>query len=166
MKRLIVTFLVVAAAVAAPYSAKAIEGPFPKGTLIYGLQAGLYPGIGGSLYGDCVIVDSWWKGHFTVGAQLGFRHWSHSGDMGWVYNDLAVVPRATYGLNITRNFEVHAGALLGLGVRFYDKESHLGLCYGGLTGLRYFLSEGFALSAEFNYSGFGPWLNAGVALKF
>ena len=71
MKKLIVTLLVVVAAMAAPYSAKAIEDPFQKGTLLFGLQAGYYPYFGGNVYGDCVIVDSWWKGHFTVGAQIG-----------------------------------------------------------------------------------------------
>ena len=158
MKKLFVTLLVVVAAMVAPNSAKAIEDPFQKGTLIFGVQGGYYPGFGGSVYGDCVLVDSWWKGHFTVGAQIGFMHFYH--------NYLNVSPRVTYGLNITDKFEVHAGALAGLGTYFYDGGTSLGVCYGEITGLRLFFTENIALSAEVNWSNYGTWLNAGLAFKF
>ena len=168
MKKLFVTLLVMVAAMTAPYTAKAIEDPFPTGTMIVGAQAGFYPGIGGSLYGDYVLVDSWWKGHFTVGAQLGFRHWNYGGEFHWVYNDIALAPRATYGLNITDIFEVHVGALAGLGMRFYGggSDSALDLCYGPIAGIRLFFAENVALSAEFNYSNFGTYANAGLAFRF
>ena len=161
MKKLIVTLLVVAAALAAPYSAKAIEDPFPKGTLIYGLQAGYLPYFGATMYGDCVLVDSWWKGHFTVGAQLGYMGYN-----GFRHNFLSVTPRATYGLNITEKFEVHAGALLGLGAYIAHQNTDLHFCYGGLAGIRLFFTEALALSAEVNYTGFNPYFNVGLALKF
>ena len=164
MKKLFVTLLIAAVSMAASFQAKAIEDPFEKGTLIFGAQFGALPGIGGNLYGDCVLVDSWWKGHFTVGAQLGFRHWNYSSS--YSYNDLAVMPRVTYGLNITNKFEVHVGTLLGLGARWYGGDPHLGLAYGGLAGLRLFFTEAIALSVEANYSGYGPYLNAGLAFKF
>ncbi len=161
MKKLIVTLLVVVAAMAAPYSAKAIEDPFQKGTLLFGLQAGYYPYFGGNVYGDCVIVDSWWKGHFTVGAQIGTMGYN-----GYKHAYLSVAPRVTYGLNITDRFEVHVGTLLGLGTYFGHDYKSLHLCYGGLTGLRFFLTDALALSAEVNYTGFNPWFNAGLAFKF
>lgn len=161
MKKLIVTLLVVVAAMAAPYSAKAIEDPFEKGTLIFGVQGGYYPYWGGTVYGDCVLVDSWWKGHFTVGAQVGLMGYN-----GFNHAFLSVAPRVTYGLNITDRFEVHAGTLVGLGTYFYHGGKDLHLCYGGLTGLRFFFTENLALSAEFNYSGYNPYLNVGLAFKF
>ena len=164
MKKLFVTLLIAAVTMVASFQAKAIEDPFEKGTLIFGAQVGALPGIGGNVYGDCVLVDSWWKGHFTVGAQIGFRHWNVSDY--YTYNDLGVMARATYGLNITQKFEVHAGTLVGLGSRWYDHNPHLGLAYGGLVGLRLFFTESVALSVEANYSGYGPYLNAGLAFKF
>ncbi len=161
MKKLIVTMLVVAAAMAVPYSAKAIEDPFEKGTLIYGLQAGYFPYFGGTMYGDYVLVDSWWKGHFTVGAQLGYMAYNS-----FHHNFLSVAPRVTYGLNITEKFEVHAGVLLGLGANISHGDTHLGLSYGGVTGLRLFFTDALALSAEFNYTGYSPYFNVGLAFKF
>ena len=149
MKKLIVTLLVVVAAMAAPYSAKAIEDPFQKGTLLFGLQAGYYP------------YFSWWKGHFTVGAQIGVMGYN-----GYKHAYLSVAPRVTYGLNITDRFEVHVGTLLGLGTYFQHDYTSLHLCYGGLTGIRFFLTDALALSAEVNYTGFNPWFNAGLAFKF
>lgn len=160
MKKLFVTLLIAAVSMVASFQAKAIEDPFQKGTLIFGAQFGALPGIGGTLYGDCVLVDSWWKGHFTVGGQIGYRYWS-----AYSYHDLGVMARATYGLNITQKFEVHAGTLIGLGDHFYNHSSVLGLAYGGLVGLRLFFSESVALSVEANYSGYGPYLNAGLAFK-
>ncbi|MBQ6298810.1 MAG: hypothetical protein IKH24_03510 [Bacteroidales bacterium] len=167
MKKLFATLFVMAAVMmVVPNTAKAIEDPFRNGTLLLGAQAGIYPGIGGTLYGDYVVVDSWWKGHFTVGAQAGFRYWNYGGEYHYIYNDLAITPRATYGLRITNIFEVHAGVVAGLGVRFYDAHSQLGFCYGPIAGIRLFLSESVAFSAEFNYSNFGTWANAGLAFKF
>ncbi len=153
--------------------ANAIEDQWSKGTMVAGAMVGFYPGIGGSITGDYVLIDSWWKGHFTVGAQINFRTWSYTSYL--TYNDLAVAPRATYGLNITDKFEVHAGVMAGLGVHFYNwKEAiyndgttrYLGLCYGGLAGIRFFFSENFGLQAELNYSGYGPYANVGIAYKF
>ena len=65
--------------------------------------------------------------------------------------------------------------MAGLGVHFYNwKEAiyndgttrYLGLCYGGLAGIRFFFSENFGLQAELNYSGYGPYANVGIAYKF
>ena len=172
MKKLFVTLLVVVAAMVAPNSAKAIEDPFQKGTLIFGVQGGYYPGFGGSVYGDCVLVDSWWKGHFAVGAHLGFRHW------GTHYNDFALAPRASYGLNITDKFEAHVAVVAGLGFESYPYVDYIGgdyvtktkfavgLCYGTLVGARYFFSDSFGVSAEVGYIGYAPYTNVGVCFKF
>lgn len=175
MKRIFAILTIAAIGFSFAPKANAIEDQWGKGTMVVGAMAGYYPGIGGVLTGDYVLVDSWWKGHFTVGAQVNYRYWkfSESGR----YNDLAAAPRATYGLNITDKFEVHAGVMIGLGYRAHTvytglgteekhKETKLGLCYGGLAGVRFFFTENFGVQAEFNYSGYGPYANAGIAFKF
>ncbi len=174
MKRFFAVLTIAAIGFSFAPKANAIEDQWEKGTLVVGAMAGYYPGFGATLTGDYVLVDTWWKGHFTVGAQVNFRHWNYSGSI--KYNDLAAAPRATYGLNITEKFEVHAGAMIGLGYRAHTytglgteekhKETKLGLCYGGLAGVRFFFTENFGVQAEFNYSGYGPYANAGIAFKF
>ncbi len=167
MKKFIAVLAVAATCMFAANSAKAIEDQWSKGTMVAGAMVGFYPGIGGAITGDYVLIDTWWKGHFTVGAQINFRHWNVApGYYSW--NDLAVAPRATYGLNITDKFEVHAGVMAGLGVHFWSDGTgnYPGFCYGGLAGVRYFFSDNFGLQAEFNYSGYGPYANVGVAYKF
>lgn len=174
MKKLIAILAVAVIAMSTAFQAKAIEPQWEKGTIVAAAMFGYYPGIGGALTTDYVLVDSWWMGHFTVGGQVNFRHWAYSD--WWSYNDLAVVPRATYGLNITDKFEVHAGVMAGLGVRIWkyadsyadvrDHTRDLGFCYGGLAGVRYFFTDSFGLAAEFNYSGYGPYANVGVTFKF
>ena len=71
-------------------------------------------------------------------------------------------------MNITDRFEVHAGALLGLG--FYKTEGmahpEYGFAWGGLMGLRFFFTENLAGSFEMQYTGYSPILNLGVAFKF
>jgi len=167
MKKIIAILAVAIIGLSSAFSAKAIEDQWSKGTMVVGGMAGFYPGIGGALTGDYVLVDSWWMGHFTVGAQINFRHWNVAPGY-YSYNDLAVAPRATYGLNISDKFEVHAGVMAGLGVRFWSDGTgtYPGLCYGGLAGARFFFTENFGAVAELNYSGYGPYLNAGVAYKF
>lgn len=173
MKKIVAILAVAVLAMSAAFSAKAIEDPWVKGTKVAGVQVGFLPGIGGSAYFDYVLVDSWWKGHFTVGGEILYRHWSTGySDYVYNYNDFGFAPRATYGLNITNQFEVHAGVLAGIGVSTWGwsdehhKESSFGLCYGGLAGIRYFFTDSFALSAEVQYSGYGQYANVGVAFKF
>lgn len=161
--------------------ANAIEDQWEKGTFVVGGMVGYYPGFGVTAYGDYVLVDSWWKGHFTVGGQvnLQFRHQNLVSGYNIYYNwtDVAAAARATYGLNITDKFEVHAGALAGLGFIaeriHYDttaiedaRANTLRPCLGGLAGVRYFFSDSFGVTAEFNYSNYGALANVGVAFKF
>ena len=161
--------------------ANAIEDQWEKGTFVVGGMVVYYPGFGVTAYGDYVLVDSWWKGHFTVGGQvnLQFRHQNLVSGYNIYYNwtDVAAAARATYGLNITDKFEVHAGALAGLGFIaeriHYDttaiedaRANTLRPCLGGLAGVRYFFSDSFGVTAEFNYSNYGALANVGVAFKF
>ena len=173
MKKIVAILAVALIGMSAAFSAKAIEDPNPKGTKVVGLQAGFLPGIGGSVYGEYVLVDSWWKGHFSVGAHIGFRHYGTG--LGYNYNEFALAPRASYGLNITEQFEAHVAVVSGLGFSGYtynysdgtkSHSSSVGLCYGTLVGARYFLSEGFGLSAEVGYLGYAPYTNVGICFKF
>ena len=172
MKKVIAILAVAIIGMSAAFSAKAIEDPNPKGTKVVGVQVGFLPGIGGSAYGEYVLVDSWWKGHFSVGAHLGFRHWSSH------INDFAIAPRASYGLNITDKFEAHVAVVTGIGIESYPYTDYingdvvtrtklsLGLCYGTLVGARFFFSESFGASAEVGYIGYAPYTNVGVCFKF
>lgn len=173
MKKVIAILAVALVGMSAAFSAKAIEDPWVKGTKVAGVQIGFLPGIGGSAYFDYVLVDSWWKGHFTVGGEILYRHWSTSySDYVYSYNDFGFAPRATYGLNITDKFEVHAGTMIGLGLSTWGwsdehhKESSVGPCIGGIAGLRYFFTDKLALSAELQASGYGQYANVGIAFKF
>jgi len=193
MKRLIATLLVATAALIGSFQAKAIEDPFPKGSLILGAQFGVLPGIGATAYGDYVLVDSWWRGHFSVGFEFGYSHHKQKTyDVGLnlfgdgnlfdvtegdpiKYNKWAFMTRAAYGLNITDRFEVHAGVLAGVGLRpnFASSESQLdykklGPCFagGGFLGLRFFFTEHIAGSFETQFTTNSPWANLGICFLF
>ena len=174
MKKIVAILAVAALAMSAAFSAKAIEDPNPVGTKVVGIQAGFLPGIGGSAYGEYVLVDSWWKGHFAVGVHMGARFYSYV-STGYSYNEFALAPRASYGLNITDKFEAHVAVVAGFGLsnslyRYsdgtIDRYTHPGLCYGTLLGIRYFFSDSFGLSAEAGYLGYAPYTNVGIAFKF
>lgn len=163
-------------------NASAIEAPNHEGDFNLNAFVGFWPGVGANVSGDYVLVNSWWQGHFTIGAYIGFNsttdsytHWDYK------YSNISIMPRATYGLNITDKFEVHAGAMTGPCYRLwtvkYDKEykaigskdyddHEVTLDWGGIAGCRYFLTDNFALSAELNYSAYMSWINLGVSLKF
>ena len=182
MKKLIATMLVAVVALIGSYQAKAIEDPFAKGTVIAGAHFAVLPGIGTTVYGDYVLVDSWWKGHFSVGAEFGYTrkgYYDVDVDIDDLFNidvktkkikanEFAVLTRANYGLNITDRFEVHAGFLLGMGITpnspYYDKNCHFAI--GGTMGIRYFFTDFLAGSFEMQYTGYSPILNLGVAFKF
>ena len=177
MKKVLLLSAVAFLILATSFKAQAIEDPNPKGTFVLGAQAGFLPGIGGSVFGDYVLVDSWWKGHFTVGGELLYRHYGRivtGYDYRYSYNDFAFAARATYGLNITSKFEVHAGVVAGVGFSRWgwknvennqSHESHVGVCYGGLAGVRYFFTNSFGVTAEVQYASYGPYTNVGVVFK-
>lgn len=178
MKKILTLILTAALGMTLASSTYAIEDPDPVGSLTIGAHGAYYPGFGGNVFGDYVLVDSWWKGHFTVGAQAAFNIYSKDAGYGVSYSDtrICLVPRATYGLNITPQFEVHAGVLLGAA---YEKgklksgESSVAysndgirLVYGEILGCRFFFTDNFGVSAELNYATYMPYINAGIALRF
>ena len=178
MKKLISIIAVAAIALTASFSAKAIEDPDAVGTIKAGARVGLYPGIGSNVSVDYVLVDSWWKGHFTIGAFTGFKLYFISGD-NYSYRDnyFSIMPRATYGLNITDKFEVHAGAMSG--VYFFKQKSKIegsytikgkdrstGFDYGTFVGCDYFFSGAIGVTAELGYFSSMPYTNVGLVLKF
>lgn len=172
-------------------SAYAIEDQDPVGAITVGAHGQFIPGFGGNAFMDYVIVDSWWRGHFTVGAQVAYSHYGFTttgGAMGYVLtshytnNRFAFAPRATYGLNILPNLEVHAGVLGGIA---YEKSdvvitdgsgavlptepedgSGMRLVIGEILGARYFFTDNFGASLEFNYATYMPYINVGVAYRF
>ena len=161
--------LAVAAMAMVSYSASAELAPqWSKGTLMANAELGVSPGVGVSLSADYVLVDEWWKGHFTIGGELDFSvPYKHETAIG-------ITPRATYGLNITPEFEVHVTAETGLGVRSWKywngtkdvKTSDSFILWGGFAGCRYFFTENLAVLAEIGGESWFPALRAGITYKF
>lgn len=174
MKKVLAILTIAALGLSFAPKASAIDDPWEKGTLVVGAMAGFYPGIGGSLTGDYVLVDHLWIGHLTAGAQVFFQSLKyHDIDGDSRYWKFAAVPRVTYGLNITERFEVHIGATAGMGFSQKAEPGHkLGVCFGTLAGVRFFFTENFGLQAEFNYTypfgehSYTPYGTAGIAFKF
>ena len=154
--------------------AQAIEDPYPVGTVICGAHFGFLPGIGANVSGDFVIVDSWWKGHFTVGGYAGYNHRTYR-DLEYVWSNFAILPRATYGLNITDFFEVHVGTMAGLGYRgfvYTNQENQLQKDHkfifevGGIAGCRFRLIDFLYADLELNATRTMSYLNIGVSFVF
>lgn len=157
--------LAVAALAMISYSASAELAPqYSKGTMMANVEFGVAPGFGGSISLDYVLFDNWWKGHFSVGGEI---------DMAKPYKydtTFGVSPRATYGLNITDQFEVHAMAEMGFGFRKYDDgvvtDNHTFIVHSEMVGCRFFFTDNFAVMAETGYSNWMPQLRAGICFKF
>ena len=167
MKR-IGKFMMIAAMAMASYSASAeLEPQWSKGTMMVNAAIGVQP-FGGTVSLDYVLVDEWWKGHFTVGGEFDFSvPYKHETAIG-------ITPRATYGLNITPEFEVHVTAETGFGIRswqYWDgekdvKTSDSFILWGGFAGCRYFFTENLAVLAEIGGEDWFPALRAGITYKF
>lgn len=163
-------------------NASAIEAPNHEGDFNLNAHIGFVPGIGANVSGDYVLVNSWWKGHFTVGGYVGFnaRTKSYSSiyykyDEKWTH--FSIQARATYGLNITDKFEVHAGAGCGPCFRSWKYEVNEGtwddeddkdivIDAVGIAGCRYFVTDKLALSAELIGGSYMSYMNLGVSFKF
>ena len=140
----------IAAMAMASYSASAeLEPQWSKGTMMVNAAIGVQP-FGGTVSLDYVLVDEWWKGHFTVGGEFDFSvPYKHETAIG-------ITPRATYGLNITPEFEVHVTAETGFGIRSWQywngerdvKTTDSFILWGGFAGCRYFFTENLAVLAE------------------
>ena len=168
MKR-ISRILAVAAMAMVSYSASAELAPqWSKGTFMANAELGVSPGFGACVSADYVLVDEWWKGHFTIGGEFDFSlPYKHEKAFGFT-------PRATYGLNISPEFEVHVTAETGLGVRLYEywdgtkdvDESDVFVLWGSFIGCRYFFTDNLAVCAEAGGSWRFPALRAGITYKF
>ena len=156
MKKLFATLLVITLAMTASIPAKAIEDPYQKGTVIAGAYFGVWPGIGASITADYTITNLW-KGHLTGGIMATWnRQVYRDYDYDLLTGDyiitrtpmqkICIAPRATYGLNITKQFEVHAGVALGVGIPI--KDSPVAFVLTDLLGLRYFFTDNFGVSFE------------------
>ena len=161
-------FVMIAAMAMASYSASAeLEPQWSKGTMMVNAAIGVQP-FGGTVSLDYVLVDEWWKGHFTVGGEFDFSvPYKHETAIG-------VTPRATYGLNITPEFEVHVTAETGFGIRSWQywngerdvKTTDSFILWGGFAGCRYFFTENLAVLAEIGGENWFPALRAGITYKF
>lgn len=143
------------------FNANALGSPLEKGTIAATAALGFQPGMGASLSGEYVLVDSWWEGHFAVG--LGIQTVAISSE-GLNYS---ILPKATYGIFLTDAIEVHAGIQLGFG---HNKNRGNGFAYGGLLGGRYFFNDTMAAGLELNYTGWGaaytPLVSLGYTILF
>ena len=168
--------------------ASAIEAPNHEGDFTLNIQGGLFSeydgGMGVNVSGDYVLVNSWWKGHFTVGGFVGTSmskdQYKYEGKKYWEcrYTNFALMARATYGLNITDIFEVHAGAMTGPifhnwkykyenGITVDHEDDHEFIFSGaGVAGIRFFLSDNFAITSEIIGGPHLTYFNAGISLKF
>ena len=161
-------FVMIAAMAMVSYSASAeLEPQWSKGTAMINAGIGVQP-FGGTVSLDYVLVDEWWKGHFTVGGELDFSvPYKHETAIG-------ITPRATYGLNITPEFEVHVTAQTGFGVhswKYWDgekdvKTSDSFILWGGFAGCRYFFMDNLAAYAEIGGENWFPALRAGITYMF
>ena len=161
-------FVMIAAMAMVSYSASAELAPqWSKGTMMVNAAIGVQP-FGGTVSLDYVLVDEWWKGHFTVGGEFDFSvPYKHETAIG-------VTPRATYGLNITPEFEVHVTAETGFGFRTWQywngerdvKDTDTFILWGGFAGCRYFFTDNLAVLAEIGGENWFPALRAGITYKF
>lgn len=160
--------VMIAAMAMVSYSASAELAPqWSKGTMMVNAAIGVQP-FGGTVSLDYVLVDEWWKGHFTVGGEFDFSvPYKHETAIG-------ITPRATYGLNITPEFEVHVTAETGFGIRSWQywngerdvKTTDSFILWGGFAGCRYFFTENLAVLAEIGGEDWFPALRAGITYKF
>ena len=181
MKKVYVLVMVAIMTLGMSFKAQAIENPWNKGTLVANAHVGYYPGFGGNVAVDYVLVNNWWKGHFTVGGYVGFNGRSYDLYGGSTrYSYFNVMPRASYGLNITKDFEVHAGVMMGVCIDHtktttvlpyvgssVSEDWYTHCVYAPLFGgCRYFFTPNFGVSAEICYSNFATYFNAGLTFKF
>ena len=186
MKKVIMLVMVAIMTLAVSQKAQAIEDPNRKGTTVIGLRAGFLPGVGSSATVDITAVNNWWKGHFAIGAYAGFnfpftRHIVDGTNYDVIERtvNIGIMPRASYGLNITKDFEVHAGVMMGAALhRHYytynyhngevnhDSENDWFFCHGEFIGVRYYFTPNFGVEAEANYSNYMSYLNVGFTFRF
>lgn len=172
MKKVFMLVMVALMTLGVSQKAQAIEDPNPIGTLVVGVRCNMEPGYhyfgaGANIVGDYTLIDHWWIGHLTVGGFIGSNfntlHMSH----------FAFMPRVTYGLNITNDFEVHAALMLGLGVRHLSLKHYpedydynrVYFAHGELLGCRYYFTPNIGVEAEMGYTYTMGYFNVGVTFR-
>lgn len=190
----------------------AIEEPNPQGTITLGVQLGplmdidtyglgLYDfgdyfnydnlkhgfmlGFAPAITADYVLVDSWWKGHFSIGLVLG-AGWNSAifQEKSWRYKESIyyVAPRVLYGINLSPKFEVHAGFATGVNFHLDNRgiddqygypvildKMHFqraGFEFDFTMGGRFNFTENLSLTADLNFVGHMPGLGIGMAFTF
>ena len=183
MKKIIAFLSVAVLALMGAQRASAIEDPNPKGNLTLGAYASVAPGA--NITGDVVIANVW-KGHITVGGVTGVFYAPQVFMPTNIRNphfDIFLAPRGTFGLNLSSKFQVYAGLFTGIRVYFNHEynpayagnytvspytgpvKANVGFIGGAVQGVRFFLNEHFALSAEINPAYPCTFINLGVSLK-
>lgn len=188
MKKYIVAAFLAISLFLVPQTASAVEDPDPAGTVIVGTHfgadfvVGMSSGLtlGPTLYitGDYVLSDSWWIGHFTVGAAAGFTYVGNIQMSSGVETraNYFIGARTTYGINFSDRFECHVGFTAAPYLHYdqvvnndgslkYAKPSSIKFSVGGLFGARYALNDRLGISAEFNTSEYQPYLSLGLNYK-
>ncbi len=155
----------VAALAMVSYGASAeLEPQWSKGTMMANVELGVSPGFGAGASLDYVLFDDWWKGHFTVGGEIEINKYNK------YYNAIGLTPRATYGLNITEEFEVHAMAELGFGFWKYHNDGYHDddtfILHSEMVGCRYFFTDGIAALAEVGVANWFPEVRLGLTFMF
>lgn len=169
MKKVFMLVLVALMTLGVSQKAQAIEDPNPVGTLVLGARFNMEPhylyfGAGANVVGDYTLFNHWWMGHFTVGGYIGSNFHSHT-------SQFTFMPRATYGLNITEDFEVHVAVMAGLGVRHLSPKYYptdyrrVYFSHGELAGVRYYFTPNIGVEAELGYVYTMGYFNVGVTFR-
>lgn len=169
MKKVFMLVMVALMTLGVSQKAQAIEDPNAKGTTVIGIRCNMEPGYhyfgaGPNVTVDYTLINSWWKGHFTVGGYVGSNFYLHT-------SHFTFMPRATYGLNITDDFEVHVAVMAGLGLRHYSPKYYptdyrrLYFSHGELAGCRYYFTPNIGVEAEVGYVYTMGYFNVGLSIK-
>ncbi|HNY14753.1 MAG TPA: hypothetical protein PKI12_04385 [Bacteroidales bacterium] len=123
---------------------------------LYGYGWGIPPIIGSFEVG---IVDGILeKASIGVGGYAGVSSASWLGD---TYFNVHFGVKGAFHYPFVDKLDTYAGILTGYSV---SDLSYYGLDWGAFAGIRYYLSDSFALNAE---AGYGvTWLRGGISLKF
>lgn len=194
MKKVYALIAAAALSLSASFTSGAVEEPDAAGTIAVSAYAApkfifgatlsspairVHWGATFAATGDYVITNNLWKGHLSAGIALGGYICPNMVlDSGIEFRSaFALAPRVIYGLNLTEHIEVHAGFSAGPylhteqvsypdGSKEYAKPTAFSFTTGVVVGLRYFLSQNFALAAEVNSQAGLPTLGLGATIKF
>ena len=140
-----------------------------KGTSLFNVGLGFFPGVGVNVSYDYGLVNNWGPGIFTVGGYVGFANWgkTYTGNLDYRVNSFAFSPRATYRYSINKSFEVYGAAMLGAVVYSYSKyvNNESKVFVATTAGCRYSFSRNMAVFAEVGYNELS-YVNGGLSFLF